>query len=296
MNVKSLLLGLAALGLGVCAVIFFATSSSPAKVGDESEEKPPQAPIADAQTQAVARVEKPQEPSLEPVVAGKTLADAVDSIAPIPVTADNFEEFAPTDRKIAVALQRALDDNDLEGVRKAAALAVKSSDPALRMRALEALDFFGAKALPEMAGMIADPSEEVSSRALETSAKALGEIEDKALQFESAASYMTLLSKNQAVLDSFSTLLSSSANDLCTPEDEDNPVHVKRAAENREKVVWELAEMIGKGGALSEATKEAYSFVTGHDWIDAEEARRWAKDPENYEPPETNDDEGEVEQ
>lgn len=205
------------------------------------------------------------------------------------VSEEDYPELKPADRKTAVALQVALDADDFSAVKAAAKEAVRSSDPELRKQAVDALAWFGDKALPELTALLADPDEEVAAAALDAASTALSDMDDAEIQFATSASYMEILASNSDAVDAFATTLSSAADSICIPEDDDNPKDVAKAAANRNLVVSTFGKMIATGGKLAEETKEAYSFVTGHDWVSQQEANRWARDPDGYEPPETLD-------
>ena len=205
------------------------------------------------------------------------------------VSEEDYPELKPADRKTAVSLQVALDDDDFSAVKAAAKEAVRSSDPELRKQAVDALAWFGDKALPELTALLADPDGEVAAAALDAASIALSDMGDAEVQFGTAASYMEVLASNSDALDAFATSLSSSASSICEPEDDEDAAAVAKAASNRKLVVETLTRMIASGGKLAAEAKETYSFVTGNDWCGSTEAKRWARDPDGYEPPETLD-------
>lgn len=200
--------------------------------------------------------------------------------------ADLFEELPPAERKIAVAVQEALDDDDFKKILEPVRKALMSANPELRKHAVESLSWFGEKALPEITPLMADPNPEVAETALDTSEDIVLNMEDHSLQFDTAAEYMKVFSSNEDVLSTFSSALTDAANDLIEPEDPDRPADVAKAAENRQHVVETLSEMIDGGGKMAEECRDAYNFITGEDWINSTEAAKWAADPDNYEAPE----------
>ena len=199
--------------------------------------------------------------------------------------ADLFEELPPAERKIAVAVQEALDDDDFQKILGPARKALASANPELRKHAVESLSWFGEKALPEITPLMADPNPEVAEAALDTSEDIVLNMEDHSLRFDAAAEYMKVFSSNEDVLSTFSGALADAANDLIEPEDPDRPADVAKAAENRQHIVETLSEMIDGGGKMAEECRDAYNFITGEEWINSEEAAKWAADPENYEAP-----------
>ena len=200
--------------------------------------------------------------------------------------ADLFEELPPAERKIAVAVQEALDDDDFKKILGPGRKALASANPELRKHAVESLSWFGEKALPEITPLMADANPEVAEMALDTSEDIVLNMEDRSLQFDAAAEYMKVFSSNEDVLSTFSGALTDAANELIEPEDPDRPADVAKAAENRQHVVETLSEMIDGGGKMAEECRDAYNFITGEDWINPAEAAKWAADPDNYEAPE----------
>lgn len=200
--------------------------------------------------------------------------------------ADLFKELPPAERKIAVAVQEALDNDDFKEILGPVRKALASANPELRKHAVESLSWFGEKALPEITPLMADPNPEVAEMALDTSEDIVLNMDDHSLQFDTAAKYMKVFSSNEDVLSTFSGALTDAANDLIEPEDPDRPADVAKAAENRQHVVETLSEMIEGGGKMAEEGRDAYNFITGEDWISSTEAAKWAADPDNYEAPE----------
>lgn len=252
-------------------------SAPEAEKGDDASR--PRQKIADKAKKRVKQAKRAAQDKVKPQRRNEGAA----------ITEEDYPELSPADRKTAVSLQTALDADDFSAVRAAALKAMASSDPKLRKQAVDALAWFGAKALPELTSLLADADEDVASAALDAAATALSDMEDPKTQFDAAASYMTILASNSDAVDAFATTLSSAADAICIPEDDDNPKDVAKAAANRNLVVSTFGKMIATGGKLAEETKEAYSFVTGHDWVSQQEANLWAKDPDGYEPPETED-------
>ena len=60
--------------------------------------------------------------------------------------------------------------------------------------------------------------------------------------------------------------------------------------EGRLLVIFLLVDMIGSSNnSLSDVGRDLYEEITGHNWINMDEAELYLKDPDNYEPPESSD-------
>lgn len=234
------------------------------------------------------------------------------------VAVDEFDDpehpYSAEDRKISIELQDALDnvetpdeedvkDRQANGKRAgvsraaaarkrmmaAAAKAAASSNPAVRQRAVEAYSWMGNDALPEMTPMMADADPEVAEMAIDKVENALNEITDPAEQFLLSASYLNSFSANEDAMTMLSGIMEGAASSMIEPSSESATAQQK-AKDNRSQVVEALATMISKGGKLAETAKESYNTITSADWVNADEARLWAADPDSYEPPEPPDD------
>jgi len=185
------------------------------------------------------------------------------------------------DRKLAEAVQAALDVEDFEQMSIAAKASLKSKNPEVRENAIEALGVFGAEALPLLTSCLADRNDEVREAAENRWELALQEIEKPADQFAIAAAAFATLS-GEDTLTSLGGILSGAATEMIDGEDDE-----ERAAENRLAVLQSLVDII-EGGSAENATaaKEAYNDITGHEWANIDEAERYLADPDNYDPDE----------
>ena len=60
--------------------------------------------------------------------------------------------------------------------------------------------------------------------------------------------------------------------------------------EGRLLVIFLLVDMIGSSNnSLSDVGRDLYEEITGHNWINMDEAELYLKDPDNYEPLESSD-------
>lgn len=218
--------------------------------------------------------------------------------------ADEFDDdehpYSKEDRKIAKELQAVLDAVDLDenesrhgglsssGKRllEVAVRAMKSANPSVRQRGVEACSCLGKDALAEMTPAMADPDPEVAEDAIDGVENALMDIDDQEELFTLSASYLSTFRANEDAITMLSGIMEGAALQIVESDDPDSVAHVARAAQNRSDVVDALTQMIDAGGKVAEAAKESFETITSQDWISADEAKLWAKDPENYEPPE----------
>ena len=308
----ALFLSLAALGTGVAAFVACrdrsaqsacASARNPeggAAPGDRAEtgKRPPKSP-GGVSDETIRELRSPRKIHVvSPTVVGGERDDDDDSDYD-----DEDHPYSPTDKKLAKALDAAMEayndapDEDspapgktaresaelrkaaLDKALQAVAAAGKSANPSVRQRAIEAASDIGGAALPELTGMVADPDPDVAEAALDASETALNEIEDLGIQFAVAAKYMEVFASNEDALSTFASIANTAGNDLL---DVENQVE---ALSRRRYVIDTLEPLIAHGGNLASEAKDAYSFITGEDWISRAEADRWAADPDNYEAP-----------
>ena len=126
---------------------------------------------------------------------------------------------------------------------------------------------------------MADEDSEVAEDALEASEQALLDMKDANQQFITAAQLLQTYANNEDAVLAFSGVLTTAGSEIVMADEEQS------AADGRETVVGVISEIISLGGQVAEEAKEAYSFITGNDWINVDEAVRWSVDPDNYEAP-----------
>ena len=196
------------------------------------------------------------------------------------------DNLSSAGRRLVDRIQNALDDEDFERTQSSAASALNSDEQEVRLAAVDALGWFGEKALVELTPLMADPDEEVAEAAIGHVETALQGLEDQCEAFTLSTTYLETFSVNEDAMTMLSGVMSSAAVQVIEPDDPDSPADVAKARDNRETVVDSLAVMIGKGGLLKEAALEVFTEISGEEWISEAEAVRWAKDPDNYEAPE----------
>lgn len=199
------------------------------------------------------------------------------------------DTYSPADRKLADAVQAALDDDNFEQTREAAAEAMKSDNPEVRQEAVDALGWFEDKALVDLTKAMADKNADVAESARSHVENALMGMEDDDRAFVLAAEYVKLFDGDDEAVTMFTGVLSSAGSRIIDPDDSDSVEDVAKAKGNRAGIVDIVDEMIGKGGKLAEKGRELYEEIAGDEWTDRATADKWANDieePENYEPPE----------
>lgn len=196
------------------------------------------------------------------------------------------DDYSPEDRKLADAVQAALDDDNFEQTRKAALAAMKSENPEVRQEAVDALGWFDDKALVDLTKAMADKDADVAESARSHVEDALMGMEDDDRAFVLAAEYVKLFDGDDEAVTMFTGVLSSAGSRIIDPDDSDSAADVAKAKGNRAGIVDIVDEMIGKGGKLAEKGRELYEEITGDEWTDRATADKWANDIEEPEPEE----------
>ena len=163
---------------------------------------------------------------------------------------------------------------DAESLSALLALAPKAeaAKPAVRVSYVEALGWFGRKALPEMTPFLADSDQEVRDTAVSEWTQALDEIEDDARRLAIAERAFMVVS-DEDVLESISGAY--------------------LGIDDESLAVASLAKIIAADcpAEAREKAKETYNFVTGDEWTGAAAAEEWISQykRENEEDQEHND-------
>ena len=205
------------------------------------------------------------------------------------------DAYSPADRKLADAVQSALDDENLEQTRKAAGEAMRSVNPDVRQEAVDALGWFDDKALVDLTKAMSDKDRGVAESARGHVENALMGMEDDDRAFVLAAEYVKLFAEDEEAVTMFTGVLSSTGSRIIDPDDSDSAEDVEKAKGNRAGIVDIVEEMIRKGGKLAEKGHELYEDITGDKWTDRAAADAWANDIEEpkQEEPEREDQESE---
>ena len=180
---------------------------------------------------------------------------------------DDDDDISPEDRKLQDAIDKALEDEDLKTVRSLASQAMTAKSAEVRQSMVEALGWFGVKALPELTPFLADPDEDVRSSAMDEWSMAVSDIEDDAEKLGIVELAMNVLNEEDPLEDISNEYIG---------------VDEKLAVES-------LLRVIEAGGSVKgiEKAKETYEFVTGETFTDRAAAEKWIA--EEYEPTEKED-------
>ena len=196
------------------------------------------------------------------------------------------EEYTPEEQRLSDAVQAALDEDNFEGVVKSAREALASSREEVRQEAVDALGWFGEKALSELTKAMSDKSESVADSARSHIETALTGMDDQEQAFLLAASYLAAFSDNKDAATMLSGVMSSAAMQLIDPDDPDSPEDVAKAKQSRLGFVEHLEELMKLGESGSAVAKELYEEVAGEAWSSSEDAMKWANDIADPEPDE----------
>lgn len=190
------------------------------------------------------------------------------------------DDMTEEDRKLTDAVQAALDEDDFKATREAVLKALKSGNSEVRSAAVDALGWFGDKALVELTQAMADKDAGVAESARDHVENALMGMEDNDRAFVLAAEYIKLFPNNDEARTMFSGILTSAGNSIIDPDDADSAESVAKAKGNRAGIVDIVSEMIGMGGDMAREGREIYESISGEEWSDRTAADKWADDIE----------------
>lgn len=196
-----------------------------------------------------------------------------------------FAHFSEEDKKLAEVVQEALDADDADKTIKAATKLMSSSNPEARSHAVDALGWFGLKALPELTMLMGDSNEDVAQNAVNAWESGFSEIDNVQTRLKVSAMALNALSSKDA-LESIGAQFSIAATEYIDEADEGT----EESLDRRVEVLQSLVDMIGSSNnSLSDVGRDLYEEITGHNWINMDEAELYLNDPDNYEPPESSD-------
>lgn len=198
---------------------------------------------------------------------------------------DSRAGMSEADRRLADAVQDALDAEDFARTREAARKAAQSADAEVRIQAAEALGWFGAKALADLIPLMGDANKAVAKAATDAWEFGLMEVSDPGFKFTATHEALKSVSDPDA-LAMIGAQFAAAATERIDAAD-------GAAAERlRVQAVQALVDLMGAAGDTkrTEVSRELYEEITGQRWLGLDEAERYLQDPENYEPPESPED------
>jgi hypothetical protein len=188
------------------------------------------------------------------------------------IVEENDDEYTPEERKIADAIQAALDDDDLKAMQASIEAAANSTNVLLRQAAVDALAWFGEKALPELTMFMADKDDDVRGAACDAWTMAVSTIENTEVRGAAVQAAMSVVYDRDR-LDS----MVMEINDMSNVQ--------------QLQILTQLIE--GDNKIAAEAAKEHYEFVTGEAYESVEAAEKWLKENPDEESEEGEEDAGE---
>ena len=194
---------------------------------------------------------------------------------------DWLDALPEKDRRLASNVQSALDEGDFSNVLRAATAALNSQKAEVRQSAVEALAFFGEKSIAELTPFMADEDEDVAEAARNAWELALSEIDSPKERLNASILVLETIT-DKDTLDFIGAQFSNTAAELI-----DGASDSEKSDSRRSEIVEALADIIENGKKNnSDAGKEIYEDITGHEWISRAETRLYLSDPDNYETPE----------
>ena len=192
----------------------------------------------------------------------------------------NEHPYSPADQKLSDAIQDALEKEDFPAVVAAVEKALKSRNPDVRREAVDALGWFGEKALAELTVWMADADEDVAQAAMDHWENGVSELEDANERLQTSLFALNTLTDKDA-LTMIGSQFANAATELIDEEEDE-----EKALQKRTEVIQALVDMIESDKpSCAAAAREIYEDVTGNRWISVDEAEKYLRDPDNYEEP-----------
>lgn len=169
---------------------------------------------------------------------------------------DQIDETLPENEKpISRGLKDALAAEDFSAVTKFANQARTATSKEVRGQAVEALGWFGKRAIADLTPFMGDADPEVADDAQRAWEQALSEIDDDTVKLEYLNTVMSTMNERE-MLDAVAMNYHSVADEAAAVES--------------------LIGIIGQGGTAGEVAKETYEFITGEEWKSRDAALTWA--------------------
>jgi len=171
--------------------------------------------------------------------------------------ADERTDLAPADRETLKKVQQAMEDENIGMLRTAARAALQSQTDEVRSDTVDALGWFGVRAMDDLLPFMVDANADIAQSALDNWTTALGEIEDGKRRCTLIEGVMRVLTDKDA--------LESLVVEFNESETFD--------------VIQSLVNLIGSGNrASAEVAREHYEFLTGEEYTTVEAANAWVSE------------------
>lgn len=167
-------------------------------------------------------------------------------------------DLSAADRRLLDDIQSALDDERISDVRRLAAAAQTNPAAEVRQRTVEALGWFGEKALGDLTPFLADADDDVRDAAMGAVEQALAQVEDEREKVAYAESVM-------------------SVRGACTADGLEMLAGQLKGVADESAAVAAAVRVIESGAnpPAAAAMREVYEFLTGEPYTTPEAAAQW---------------------
>lgn len=190
---------------------------------------------------------KPQ--TAEVVINGKKMVVEVED--------DDEVEMTPEEEKLNDRIDDAYQADDLKTLFGMVAEAKACPNKEVRRSMVDALAYFGEKALPELTQFLSDPDGDVAESAMDSWKSALGDIENEKTKADVVTMGMSIIKDEDALEDISNELIGI-----------DEEVAVRAL----------LAVMTTDNEPGVAKAREQYEFVTGEEFTNAADAEKWIRE------------------
>ena len=177
------------------------------------------------------------------------------------------DDWTPAEKLLAERIEKALDDENVDEAIACAGAALKCEKVEIRDSMVNALGWFGGKALPELVPFLADPDEDVHENAKSQISMALSDIGNDTERIGIVEKIIGVINDEDELEDFANEYIG---------------IDEKLAVESLIRVITSKGSSEGVAKA-----KETYEFVTGDEWSGEKDALRWIA--EEYESPDAGD-------
>lgn len=172
---------------------------------------------------------------------------------------ENGKPYSAADQKLLRQADRAVENDDVNAARALAESALGSSNPVVREAAVDALAWFGEKALVELTPFLSDKKGEIAEKAKDAWMQGLMEVEKDSVKATVIEVALRGIKDKDMIEDVANELVG--IDEVCAIQ-----------------TIYNLSE--SASGATSAALREAYETITGEKWSGAQAAEKWLQ--ENY--------------